>query len=115
MPTHRMQHTFENIKREIVAIVRQLNDPRVSNNFIDLIKIDISRDMSLCSVYVSSIHGIEKTNEAVSGLKCAVPYIKKELGLRLRLRFIPNLRFIATDSVEYGVNMMEKINNLIST
>lgn len=112
MPSHRMQHTCESIKRELTAIIRGLNDPRVRNNFIDLVKTDISKDMSVCSVYVSSIDGLLKAEEAVNGLNSAISHIKWELGKRLKLRFIPELRFIATNSIEYGMDMLKKINDL---
>ncbi len=107
-----MQHTCESIKRELTAIIRELNDPRVRNNFIDLVKTDISKDMSICSIYVSSIDGLFKAEEATDGLNSAVPHIKWELGKRLKLRFIPEIRFIPTNSIEYGMDMLRKINNL---
>lgn len=112
MPSHRAQHMCESIKRELTAITRELNDPRVRNNFSDLVKIDISKDMSMCNVYVSSIDGFLKAEETVKGLNSAVPHIKWELGKRLKLRFIPEVKFIATDSIEYGINMIKKINDL---
>lgn len=112
MPSHRMQHIFETIKRELPSVIRELNDPRVKNKFIDIVKTDISKDMSLCRVYISSIGGFSKTKTAENGLNSAVPYIKKELGKRLELRRIPDIKFIATDSIEYSVNMIRKINDL---
>lgn len=112
MPGRRIQHTFENIKREITVIIRELSDPRIRNNFFDIVKTDISNDMSLCRVYVSSIGGISKAGIAVKGLNSAVPHIKKELGSRLRLRRVPDVKFIATDSIEYSMNMIKKIEDL---
>ena len=38
-------------------------------------------------------------------LNSAVGFIRKELGKRLRLRCIPNLKFIATDAVEHAIEI----------
>ena len=112
LPSHRKDHISENVKRELVSIIRGLNDPRVTENFIDIVKIEVSKDISVCEVYISSLDGITKANEAVEGLNSAVFYIKRELGKRIRLRFIPDLRFRPTDSIEYSMDMLGKINNL---
>lgn len=112
MPSHRVQHMGESIKREIPSIIRELNDPRVRNNFIDIVKTDISKDLSSCRIFVSSLNGINKAKVAVEGLNSAVPYIKRALSQRLELRTVPNVEFKATDSIEYSMNMIEKINSL---
>ena len=112
LPSHRKDHISENVKRELVSIIRGLNDPRVTENFIDIVKIEVSKDISVCEVYISSLDGITKANEAVEGLNSAVFYIKRELGKRIRLRFIPDLRFRPTNSIEYSMDMFGKINNL---
>lgn len=116
MPSYRFQHTVENIKREIISIIRELNDPRVKDNFFDIVKADMTRDMSMCNIYISSINGFDKAKESSEGLNSAASYIKRELAARLakslKPRHIPSIKFIPTDSVEYGINMTAKINNI---
>ena len=114
MPSHRSEHNYENIKREITAIIRELKDPRLQSGFISIVKISASHDASSCRVFVSSIDGIEKAEEAIKILSSAAGYIRKELGERLRLRYIPNITFIPTDAVEYGVNMAKRNDDLLS-
>lgn len=112
MSNHRGEHSSESIKREIYAIIRELKDPRVQNKFISIVKIDMSKDKSSCKVYVSAMEGLQAAKEAVEGLKSASGYIKKEIGSRLRLRYIPTIIFQATDSIEYAANISETINKL---
>ena len=114
MPSHRAQHNFESLKREITAIIRELKDPRLKSGFISILKITIAYDGSSCRVFVSSLEGIEKSKEAAKILESASGFIRKELGEKLRLRYVPNLTFIPTDAVEYGINMSQKIDELIS-
>lgn len=112
MPGHRTQHNLENIKREISAIIRELKDPRVNESFISIVKIDMSEDSSSCRVYISSLDGIENAKEAVKGLDSAKGYIRKQIGSRLRLRYVPAIIFSPTDSIEYGINIMKTLNEL---
>ena len=46
MPNHRAQHKFKSIKREIIAIVRELKDPRLESGFINILKISTAHDGS---------------------------------------------------------------------
>lgn len=113
MPSHRSQHNSESIKREITAIIRELKDPRLGEGFISILKISSSKDSSSFNVFVSSLEGIEKAEKAVECLQSAAGHIRKELGSRLRVRYVPNLRFIATDALEYGINMSKKIDEVM--
>lgn len=114
MPSYKSEHSYENIKREITAIISELKDPRLKSGFISIVKISASHDASSCRVFVSALEGTEKAEEAVKILGLAKGYIRKQLGERLRLRYVPNLTFIPTNATEYGVNMSKRIDDLIS-
>lgn len=113
MPSHRSQHNCESIKREIVAIIRELKDPRLNEDFISVLKISSSDDCSHFNVFVSALGGIEKASEAAACLQAAEGVIRKKLGEKCRVRYIPNLKFIATDALEYGITMSKKIDEVI--
>ncbi len=112
MPGYRKNHTSENIKREIAVILRQLKDPRISENMIGVVKIDVSEDASNAKIYISSLKGLEKAKEAVKALKNAAGFIRKEIGNRISLRYIPSISFHATDSIEYSVNISKTLDDL---
>lgn len=116
MPGYKLQRICESIKREIAIIVKKLSDPRVKNNFFDIVKADLSGDMSVFTMYVSSLGGIAKAQEITEGLNSASAFIKKELAGRLdkslRLKKIPSVKFLPTDYIEYGANMAAKINDI---
>lgn len=112
MASHRIQRTTEDIKRELTAIFRQVKDPRVKDAFLSIIRVDVTNDLSYCTVYVSAIEGFDRTKEACKGLDSAAGYIRRELGLRLKLRHVPSLIFKATDSIEYSANISRILNDL---
>ena len=63
-----------------------MKDPRLENGFINILKISSSSDGSTYHVFVSSLDGIERSEEATKVLNSAVGFVQKELGKRLRLR-----------------------------
>ncbi|MBR1481389.1 MAG: 30S ribosome-binding factor RbfA [Ruminococcus sp.] len=112
MPSHRIERTTEDIKRELTAIFRELKDPRVSGAFLSIVRVEVTNDLSYCTVYVSAIEGLDRAKEAVRGLKSAGGFIRRELGHRLRLRHVPELLFTATDSIAYSANISRILNSL---
>lgn len=112
MPGHRMGRTTEDIRRELSAILRELKDPRVKDCLLSVVRVEVTNDLSYCTAYVSTVEGLERSKEAVGGLKSASGYIRRELGRRLKLRHVPELIFKATDSIEYGANISKMLHDL---
>ena len=112
MPSHRIERTTEDIRRELTAIFRELKDPRVSGAFLSIVRVEVTNDLSYCTVSVSAIEGLDRAKEAVRGLRSAGGFIRRELGHRLRLRHVPELIFNATDSIEYSANISRILSSL---
>lgn len=112
MPNYRMDRTGEDIMRELTAILRTVKDPRVTGSMISIVRVDVTRDLSYATVYISSMSGIAAAKEAVKGLRSAAGYMRRELGMALKLRHTPELRFVADDSIEYSTNIAAMINKI---
>ncbi len=112
MSSHRIERTTEDIKRELTAIFRELKDPRVSGAFLSIVRVDVTNDLSYCTVQVSAIEGIDRAKQAVKGLESAAGFVRRELGHRLRLRHVPELIFKATDSIEYSAHISRVLHDL---
>ncbi len=111
MAGHRIDRITEDIKRELIHILREVKDPRVSE-MISIVKVDVSNDLSWAKVYISDLQGMEKARESVKGLKAAGGFIRKRLSSSLHLRKTPELKFIADDSIEKGFDLFSKLNSL---
>lgn len=115
MPNYRMDRTGEDIMRELTAILRTVKDPRVTGSMISIVRVDVTRDLSYATIYISSMSGIDAAKDAVKGLKSAAGYMRRELGMALKLRHTPELRFVADDSIEYSSNIAAMINKISKT
>lgn len=111
MPSYRSDRTNEDIRRELTAILRTVKDPRVSG-LISIVRVEVAGDMGSARVYVSSMEGLESAKQAVKGLTSAAGYMRRQLGLALRLRCVPELRFVADDSIEYSAGIAKTLNDL---
>ena len=112
MANFKLGRTTEDIKRELTAIFRELKDPRVQSCFLSIIRVEVTNDLSYCTVYVSAMEGLDKAKEALIGLRSASGFIRRELGARLHLRHVPTLIFKATDSIEYSANISKILSSL---
>ncbi len=112
MAGYRIDRISEDIKRELISLMRELKDPRVAGKMLTVVNVKVSNDLSYAKVYISAIDGIDAAKRSVKGLESAQGYIRKQLGSRLHLRKSPELRFIADDSIEKGMDLFEKIKEI---
>lgn len=109
MATVKLGRTADDIRLCMSNLLRELKDPRISP-LLSIVKVDLSRDMSHCKFYVSAMEGAEQTRTSVEGLRSAAGYIRREMASRLKLRHVPQVHFIADDSIAYSAN----INRILS-
>lgn len=114
MAGFKIDRITSDIRIALSEMFRELKDPRISS-LLSIVKINVSGDLSYATVYVSAIEGSEATAQSVKGLKSAAGYLRRELGSRLSLRKVPELRFIADDSIERSAHISRIINSLPET
>jgi len=88
----------------------EVNDPRLANVTVSLIRL--TADRSKASVYYSVIGDAEREREASDGFSAAAPFMRRQLGRRMRLRTVPSLEFFRDTSYEYGDRMERLLDRL---
>ncbi len=112
MASFRQDRLAEDVKRELTDIMRSLKDPRITG-LLSIVRVELSRDLSWCKVYISSMDGIEAAKNSVVGLNNAAGFVKHEIGQRLDMRKTPQFKFIADDSIEHSAMINEKLKKLL--
>ena len=110
MAGFKINRITSDIRLTLSSLLREIKDPRVSR-LLSIVKVDVSGDLSYATVYVSAIEGSEKTAESVKALKNAAGFLRRELGIKLKLRKVPELRFVADDSIEQSANISRIIKS----
>ena len=111
MAGYKINRITSDVRIALSELLREIKDPRVSK-LLSIVKVDISGDLSYATIYVSAIEGYETTVTSVKALKGASGYLRRELGSRLKLRKVPELRFIADDSINISANISRIIENI---
>ncbi len=102
----------EEVKREMTYIVREeIKDPRIQP-MTSVSAVEVAPDLKTCKVYISVLGDEQQQQETMEGLKSAAGYARKCLAQSLDLRNTPEIRFILDQSIEHGVEMIKKIDEV---
>ncbi len=101
------------VLRELGNILRnEVKDPRVGE-LVSVTAADVAADLKTCKVYVSVLGDEKARLDTSTALEKAEGFIRHALAANLNLRNTPKLSFIMDDSIEYGVAMSGKIDEVI--
>ena len=108
----RPNRVAEEIKREIVDIIRtEIKDPRI-NPMTSVVTVEVAPDLKTCKAYISVLGDEASQQSTMKGLKSAEGYIRRQLAHELNLRNTPQITFILDQSIAYGVNMSKLIDEV---
>ena len=90
----------EEVMRELSNIIRgEIKDPRI-NPMTSVVAVEVAPDLKTAKAYT------------LAGLKSAEGYIRRTLAKNINLRNTPAITFIIDQSIEYGVEMSKKIDEV---
>ncbi len=96
------------LRTELAGLIRtELSDPRVFG--VTVTEADVSPDMRSAKISVSLLGDDARLAEAVTGLNNAAGRLRRALGVNLRLRYTPNLRFVP----DVAMRQSDRLNVLI--
>ena len=100
------------VQRELSNIIRGgIKDPRVAP-LTSVVAVEVAPDLKTCKAYISVFGDKEAQEDTIKGLQSAEGYIRRELAHNINMRNTPEITFIMDQSIEYGVNMSKKIDDL---
>jgi ribosome-binding factor A len=109
--SQRTERIDELLRQEIGrALEREVSDPRIG--FVTVTKVETSPDLSRARVWVSVIGSADERKDALRALRGAMPYIRRGLGPKLRLRRIPELDVKVDDTLERGTRVLHLLDEL---
>lgn len=88
----RLKRIEDRIRQDFSELLLfKLHDPRLSG--ISVTDVQVDRELSYASIYVSSLEGSERAKEVLAGLESAKGFLRRELSQSAQLRYFPQLRF----------------------
>ena len=110
MANNRIGRINEEIQHELANLMRSLKDPRLQSGLLTITHVDTTPDLRYSRIFVSALDKSQE-KEMLKGLKSAAGYLRRELGSALKLRYTPELQFVADDSIRQGAHILEMLRN----
>ena len=111
VPGKRAVRVGDLILRELAfLLLEKVKDPRVQG--VTLTGIRLSNDLKQAKVFYSVLGEDDQIEQALKGLNSAKGYIKREIGNRMELRYVPEISFVHDPSLKEGSHMEQVFEKL---
>lgn len=111
--SQRTERIDQLLREEIGNIIsRELTDPRIG--FATITDVETTPDLRHARIWVSVIGSAEERKQTLQALGRAMPFVRRELGRRLRLKRIPDLHIQDDDTLERGTRVLRLLSELES-
>ncbi len=100
------------VHREMSQIIREdLKDPRI-HPMTSVMAVEVTPDLKFAKIFVSVLGDDEAKSKTMEGLKKSASFARHQLAKRMNLRNTPELTFVLDNSIEYGVTMSKRIDEV---
>lgn len=101
------------VQRVLAEVIRgEIKDPRICP-LTSVVAVEVAPDLKTCKAWISVLGDEQAREDTYKGLKSAEGYIRNRLAKTINLRNTPEITFIMDQSIEYGVNMSKKIDEVM--
>jgi ribosome-binding factor A len=109
--SQRTERIDELLREQIGEILnRDVDDPAIG--FVTITEVETAPDLRHARVWASVIGQPGERDETIAALTRAMPFVRRELGRRLRLKRIPELHVRVDDSAERGTRVLHLLHEL---
>lgn len=110
--SRRIERVNELLKEEIAALLRrEIQDPRLTT-LISVTGVDTSADLRNATVRVSIMGSDEEVQQAMTALRHAAGFLRRELAGTLRMKHVPELTFRLDTSIEEGAKILKLLREI---
>jgi ribosome-binding factor A len=108
----RNQRLGNQLLRTLSEFLRtDVKDPRLDG--VSLTAVDLSRDLSTARVYFSVLDPGRDIGPVTDGLASAAGFLRGRLGRAIKVRHVPELRFVHDDSAAKSAYMSRLIDTAV--
>lgn len=112
MSSKRIARISEEIKKIISQLmIKELKDPRISD-LTTITDVEVTNDLRYAKIYVSVLGSEKERKSTIKALESASGFIRKEIGKKIKLRYIPEPKFYSDKSIENGIYISKLIDSI---
>ena len=109
MSQKNMGRLAQDMKREIIAIIGRLKDPRLEGGLLTVTRLDVTPDLDVAKVYVSVMGRADGPKPA---LNRAAGHVRTEVSKKMHIRKAPRFIFVEDDGAAYAAHINELLRSL---
>lgn len=107
--TQRTEKVNELLREEIANVLRdELRDPRIGG-LVSILRVDVSPDLHRATAFVSVFGTDEERADTLIALTSARAFIRREVGRRVHLRYIPDIEFVGDTSIARAQELTDQM------
>ena len=111
MASTRPSRVGDQLRAEISDLLaRQVHDPGIG--FLTITHVHVSPDLQVARVYYTTLGDQKARRDTARALGRATPFLRRQIGSRLRLKRVPLLEFFFDDSIERGDRIERILNDI---
>ncbi|MGO1367934.1 MAG: 30S ribosome-binding factor RbfA [Senegalia sp. (in: firmicutes)] len=112
MSSKRTARISEEIKKIVSSmILKELKDPRIAT-MTTITEVEATNDLRYAKIFVSVLGSERERKDTLEALKSATGFIRKEIGKKMKLRYIPEPIFYTDKSIENGIYISKLIDSI---
>jgi len=111
-PSQRQLRVAEEIRHVLAALLERgdFHDPEMAKRRVTVTEVKVGPDLRVATVYVTPLGGGD-ARPAILGLAKAAPWLRSEIGRAVRLRLVPELRFLADETLDEAMRIARILNS----
>lgn len=87
------------IQKELSDLLStKIKDPRL--DLVTITRVSMTDDLRSARIYFSVAEGQNRSQSVLAGFVSATGYLRHELGKRLELKYVPELKFVYDESFD---------------
>src|SRR5687768_16114155 len=111
MASIRPSRLGDQVRAEIAELLaRSVHDPGIG--FLTITQVTVTPDLQIARVYYTTLGDDKARRETSKALGRATPFLRRQIGGRLRLKRVPQLEFFFDESIERGDRIEQLLHEL---
>ena len=112
MSQKNMGRLAQDMKRELIAIIGRLKDPRLEGGLLTVTRLDVTPDLDVAKVYVSVMGREDGPKPASEALNRAAGHGRTEVSKKMHIRKAPRFFFVEDDGAAYAAHINQLLREL---
>jgi len=110
----RPDRVADQIRAEVAALLgRELRDPGLG--FVTVTRVQVTPDLQIARIYYTTMGDDRARRRTAEALQRALPFVRRSIGSRLRLRRVPEIQFLFDESIEQHERLEQLIQEIHET